>query len=122
MFAAIPVAFLAPGAGGGGGGGGGVTVSITPASQSQSGFANNWLFSASTANVTGGTASAFVWSFRNITAGLWTISGGQGTATATARVQNVPDGAEASAELVCTATVSGVDYSGSATLTYISLF
>jgi hypothetical protein len=122
MFAALPVAFANPGAGGGGGGGGGVTVSISPVSQDFSGFASSWIFDACTATVTGGSASAFRWELRNIFGGDWSIFSGQGTDVATASADFIPASGTVFAELVCFATVSGVEYSGSATLVYNSLF
>lgn len=122
MFAALPVAFANPGAGGGGGGGGGVTVSISPVSQDLSGFASSWVFDACVATVTGGSPTSFTWSLRNVFGGSWSIFSGQGTNTATAAVDLIPAGGTVIAELVCVARVSGVDYSGSATLVYNNFF
>jgi hypothetical protein len=123
MFAAFPLGYLAAsaGAGGGGGGGGSVTVSLSPTSLTELGFASSWVFGNFTATVTGGVPSAYVWSFRNTSGGLWQIFAGQGTATAAPSVDFIPGGGEASAEIVCTVTVSGTDYQASATVSYINL-
>jgi hypothetical protein len=123
MFATFPLGFLADtaGSGGGGGGGGAVTISIAPSNRSEVGFASSWVFPGFTATVTGGVPSAYVWSFRNEAGGLWQVFAGQGTASAAPSVDFIPGGGEASAEFVCTATVLGVDYSASGTVSYTNI-
>jgi hypothetical protein len=120
VFATMPVGFLgdSAGAGGGGGGAGGITVTVSPDGVFEGGFANSWVFAGLTATVTGGSPSAYVWSFRNATGGSWSVFGGQGTASASPRVTSIPNGGDVQVEFVCTATVSGVDYDGSAVVGY----
>lgn len=122
MFCSFPVALLSPGPGGGGGGGGGVVVTATPSSQDGSGFGRTFLFpSPVVINVTGGSPSAYTWSFRNVVGGGWSVFSGQGTATATAQVTGIPTGGEVFAELACAVTVSGVDYVASCQLGYVNI-
>lgn len=120
MFAAMPVGFLgaSAGAGGGGGGGGSVTISIAPTDRFDGGFANSWVFPSFTASVSGGVASAYSWSFRNTDGGSWSVFSGQGGASASPWVQAIPDGGYVQTEFVCTVTVSGVNYDGSAVVAY----
>lgn len=122
MFCAFPVALLNPGPGGGGGGGGGVVVTASPTSLERSGFDRSHLFNTPISiSVTGGSPSAYNWSFRSIFGGAWSVFSGQGTATATAFVSGIPLGGEVFAQIVCAVTVSGVDYVASCDLLYVNI-
>lgn len=122
MFASFPVALLNPGPGGGGGGSGSITISVAPTLQTAADFSRSYLFPTPiAATVSGGVPSAYAWSFRNINGGTWAVFSGQGTATATALVSGVAQAGSAEAEMVCTATVSGVTYSAACTLYFENL-
>jgi hypothetical protein len=118
MFVAgFPVAFLEPPPGGGA-----VFADISPASVFASGVSSSWQFAETlTCNVTGGSGTAFVWSFRNIQGGVWQITSGQGTASITIAVNSVAAQFSASAEALCTVTVLGEPYTAAATVVFSNL-
>lgn len=94
-------------------------VTAEPFFQDATGFDRSFLFSAPVViNVTGGSPSAFSWSFRNINGGTWSIFSGQGTSSATAQVSGIPTGGVVFAELACAVTVSGVQYVATCQLSY----
>ena len=97
-----------------------LTITLNPDFQNLIGTTTARNFLATTANVTGGTATAFVWGFSSASAGSFTIASGQGTATAIPRVSNVLPGSLATATLFCDVTVGGQVYRRTAPLSYES--
>lgn len=91
-----------------------VEVTISPTTQSQSFGSTVWTFNATTATVTGGTATSYNWYFTGSVGGSWSIYSGQGTAAARARVSSVAS--SASATLNCDVVVGGQTYTVSSTL------
>jgi hypothetical protein len=97
-----------------------ITVTVAPTAQSDSGTSSFNVFSAVTVTVTGGTPTAYNWTFTLPSGGTFGITSGQGTATATPNVINVVD--SASATFVCTVTIGGQQYqsSNSCFLSYLN--
>lgn len=101
-----------------------VTVSnLSPGSQSLD-FATQGTgptgrnFTTESVTVTGGTPTSYNWYFTNQTGeGAWSISSGQGTASAVPRVYVAPD-ASGSVTINCDVVVNGVTYTRSAVLSY----
>lgn len=90
--------------------GGSVTVSLSPASQAYSGTLMSRTFSATTVSVTGGTPTAYNWGHANPYGGTWSVSNGQGTNSATSRVNWVANYDTATADFYCDVTVNGQVY------------
>lgn len=94
-----------------------VTVTISPTvGWSATNPLNNHTFPSTSVTVTGGTASSYVWGFDFPSGGTWAVAGGQGTATAAARVTAVFD--YAYADFYCDVTVNGQVYRVSASHSY----
>ena len=87
-----------------GGGGASVTLSSVAALTAAG---SSGTFGSCTATVTGGVASAWVWSIINQVGGTFSIASGAGTATATAQVTGAT-GASATGLLQCVVTVGGI--------------
>ena len=97
----------------------GIAVGIAPPTQSASGTLASWTFSAATVTVTGGTPTAYNWLCTDDgSSGNWTISAGQGTATATCRVATVGSLEIATCNLQVEATVNGIGYFATAAIQY----
>lgn len=91
---------------------GAVKVDLSTYSQIVSGGGSaTWTFTAVTATVSGGTASAYNWVVnQNFGSGVMSILSGQGTSSCTVRVTGCLIGDTNDGTLTCTATVGGVGY------------
>lgn len=99
--------------GGGGGGPPPSPVTITPASKATSSATQSSNTSAFTATFSGAPTS-IVWSVEDVVGGTAQVFSGQGTATAQITA-HAADIGTASCTIRCTAIISGVTYSGTAT-------
>lgn len=99
--------------------GSGIGRSIAPPSQASSGTLAAWTFSAATVTVTGGTPTAYNWLCTDDgSSGNWSITAGQGTATATCRVATVGSLEIATCDLQVEVTVNGIGYFATAPIQY----
>lgn len=82
--------------------------------------ANSFAFPSCTVVVPGYTPTLYNWRFANVGLGTWTITSGQGTATASATVSGATTPAiDYVADFICDVTVNGTVYSSNpCTLTY----
>lgn len=95
-----------------------VNVTIAPTSQNTSGSTSSKVFAPSTVTVTGGTPSAYLWSLINAGDGVWSISSGQGTATAVAQVTGALPVEPCTCDFQCDVTVGGSHYYATSSHTY----
>jgi len=99
-------------------GGGGATVSLSAvATLTVAGSAGT--FASCTATTVGATASAWAWSVISQVGGTFSISGGAGTATATAAVTGAV-GASATALLQCVVTTSAGTFTVTTPLNFVN--
>lgn len=95
-----------------------VSVSIAPTGRTESGSTTARTFGSFTVSVTGGTPSAYSWSITGAANGTFGPGSGSTTATTSPTASGVAAGDTATATLVCTVTVGGVNYSASVPLSY----
>lgn len=95
-----------------------VSVSINPTQIDASDATFGHVFNAVTANIQGGSATSYTWSFINVAGGVWSLQSGQGTATVFPQVGAVGQFELATATLKCDMVINGQTYTVTCALSY----
>lgn len=95
-----------------------VAIDLSPADQAEGGTSSSKVFAGITAIPASGSPTSYSWGVSSSSGGSFSVSGGQGTATAGFTVTGVLSGGTAFANIYCDVVINGVTNRGAGTLSY----